>query len=537
MVANVAQSATTRSGTTGAIRAVDGRRAWGTSWRLTGVLLTAAIMLSARASAALVDGRLRVCVISLNEPQEVEAFRYHLDPDLFAFVDVHALAVARAAQGSAVSPRGWIFDACTPELTCDLLVISGEFAGDFFGRGPISLGLRDLEEASCEPRCAGLFRNLREVYLLGCNTLATKAEDSRTPETYLQVLLEHGFDRAAADRVVQLRYGPLGSSFRESLRRVFAGVPRLYGFSSVAPRAEFSSSMLANYLRHTPYVGFVPGDGSVNAALLNAFRGTSLTQTSGLMADEPAAAERQQICTLYDERRPRSDRLMTAYTLLARSDSLRFVPTVQTFLSRNPPSQFGQREKSIFAGIQRLEGTRADVMDLVRRLDISALQLQLAHFAALTGWIDPGEFHYLALASIARLLRQSPAGEEVDIVCDITADQSLKQQFKADDIPSGLYGDPHGVRLIACLAPADPRVAYSLMEPLRSPDPVLRQWAAHALMQVPKDDRIVAELVPYLRDPSPEIASRVRYMIQTQPSLSPDVASAVNHIDPTLAQR
>jgi hypothetical protein len=295
--------------------------------------------------------------------------------------------------------------------------------------------------------------------------------------------------------------------------------------------------MLANYLRRTPYVGFAPGDGSDNAALLNAFRGTSLTQTSGLLADEPGAGERQQICTLYDQRRPLSDRLMTAYTLLARSDALRFVPTVQTFLSRNPPSQFGQREKAIFAGIQRLQGTRAAVMDLVRRLDISALQLQLAHFAALTEWIDPAEFHYLALASIARLLRQSPAGEEVDIVCEITADQSLKQQFNADDIPRGLYADPHGVRLIACLAPADPRVAYHLMEPLRSADPVLRQWAAHALIQVPKDDRIVAELVPFLRDPSPEIASRVRYMIQTQPSLPPAVASAVNRIDPTLAQR
>jgi hypothetical protein len=505
---------------------------------LTGAVLAAAMAFAGRADAGPVDGRLRVCLISLNEPHEVEAFRYHLDPELFAMVDVHALAMARSVERGAVSQRGWIFDACTPELTCDRLVISGEFAGHFFGQGPVSLGIGELEEASCEDRCAGLFRHPKEVYLLGCNTLATKAEDSRTPQQYLQVLLDHGFDRAAADRVVQLRYGPLGPSFRESLRRIFAGVPRLYGFSSVAPRGEVSAALLSNYLRRTRgYAGMLAGDAPHNAALLDAFRNTSLTQTSGLMAGEPAARERQQICTLYDERRPLTERLTVGYVLLARSDALRFVPTMQTFLSRNPPSQFGPVEQSMFAEIQRLEHTRATVVGLVRRLEVSALQLELAHFAALTGWIDPAEFHHRAIAGIAQLLHQSPAGEEVDIVCEITRHEPLKEEFDADDFPSRLYADAHGVRLIACLGPADARVAHSLLTPLRSSDPVLRAWAAYALTQVPRDDRVVAQLVPYLRDPAPEVARAVRYVIQVHPSLSPSVASAVSRIDPTLVQR
>ena len=132
---------------------------------------------------------------------------------------------------------------------CDLVVYSAEFAGRFFGKQGVSLSLQEMEEASCQPRCTGLFRRPREVFLLACNTLATKDEDSRTPEEYLHVLLDHGFDRAAAERVVELRYGPLGPSFREALRRVFAGVPRIYGFSSVAPRGEYTAPMLARYLR------------------------------------------------------------------------------------------------------------------------------------------------------------------------------------------------------------------------------------------------------------------------------------------------
>src|SRR6267143_1742882 len=128
-------------------------------------------------------------------------------------------------------------------LSCTVL------AGRFFGKRGFSLSLQEMEEASCQARCQGLFHHPQEVFLLACNTLATKDQDSRTPGEYLQVLLDHGFDRATAEEVVELRYGPLGPSFREALRRSFAGVPRLYGFSSVAPRGERTAPLLAGYLR------------------------------------------------------------------------------------------------------------------------------------------------------------------------------------------------------------------------------------------------------------------------------------------------
>jgi hypothetical protein len=44
-----------------------------------------------------------------------------------------------------------------------------------------------------------------------------------------------------------MRYGPLGPAFREALRRVFAGVPRVYGFSSAAPKGEYAAPMLERY--------------------------------------------------------------------------------------------------------------------------------------------------------------------------------------------------------------------------------------------------------------------------------------------------
>src|SRR5512147_1007768 len=215
------------------------------------VLLAATLGMAAPAAAGASAPPMRVCFLSLNEPDELAVFRSHLDAQRFTFIDLGAAAAHQPLGGpSGAAARPWLLNACRPSLTCDLVIISGEFAGRFFGRRGFSLSLQELEQASCDPRCAGLFHRPREVFLLGCNTLASKDPDSRTPEDYLRVLLDHGFDRAAAERVVAARYGPLGPSFRESLRRIFAGVPRIYGFASVAPLARYSAPMLERYL-HT----------------------------------------------------------------------------------------------------------------------------------------------------------------------------------------------------------------------------------------------------------------------------------------------
>src|SRR5262249_8550034 len=176
---------------------------------------------------------------------EVEVFRSLLPRDQFDFIDLSPRSsgepAASTRTASTADPAGpspgqsWILDRCRPELQCDVVVYSAEVARRVFGQQGFSLSLQEREDAACQPRCQGLFHHPQEVFLLGCNTLATKDQDSRTPDAYLQVLLDHGFDRASAENVVALRYGPLGPSFREALRRAFAGVPRICGFSSAAP--------------------------------------------------------------------------------------------------------------------------------------------------------------------------------------------------------------------------------------------------------------------------------------------------------------
>lgn len=464
--------------------------------------------------------RLKVCALSLNEPHELDTFRAQLDRTRFEFIDLRAQALAAQPASFSGPQEGWLTGACRPDLRCDVVVYTAEFAGRFFGKQG-SLGLQELEEASCQASCAGLFQAPAEVFLMACNTLATKDEDQRTPAQYLQVLLEHGFDRGAAERVVELRYGPLGPSFRESLRRVFAGVPRIYGFSSVAPRGEITAPMLARYLRgQGDYARALRQRARTtqrNAALFTAFRGTALTQTRGLTAAEAGAVDRRDICALYDESRPVLERLRITYGLLQRRDALQFVPTLQVFLSRHPRNSLSWLELSVLNEIRALETPREEVLGLVEQLNVSALKLELAHFAELVGWLHPSELRAIAVDAAAHLLKQPLTAEVVDIMCEVTKHVPLPDAFDADDIAAATYRYPQGLRLISCLAPQDPRVARRVVQALDTPDPVRRQWAAHALTKLrPSDEKTLLTLVPYLRDPSDDVAVRVEWVLQSQ---------------------
>jgi len=209
--------------------------------------LAALAMLALASPAA---ARLRVCTFAFNGPEEVDVFRTRLPPEDFEIVDLSpALATPVPTPGGTVS---WADNLCPTDLRCDVVVYSAEFGGRFFGRSGRSVSLQELEEASCQPRCAGLFHTPQEVFLLACNTLATKDQDTRTPAQYREVLLDHGFEQADAERAVAIRYGPLGQSFREAERRIFAGVPRLYGFSTVAQNARTTLNAGIQKLGKTP---------------------------------------------------------------------------------------------------------------------------------------------------------------------------------------------------------------------------------------------------------------------------------------------
>ncbi|TMB57966.1 MAG: hypothetical protein E6J56_03665 [Deltaproteobacteria bacterium] len=487
--------------------------------------------------------RRTACVISFNSFDEIQAFRSSLSPDEFEFLDLapQGPLPAETAEPTGDQPPPWIFDRCRPDIRCDVAIYSAEFAGRFFGKNGFSLSLQEMEEASCQARCDGLFHDPQEVFLLACNTLATKDQDGRTPEEYLRILLDHGFDRASAEQVVELRYGPLGPSFREALRRIFAGVPQIYGFSSVAPKAVVTAPMLARYLAakgdYTQHLEQAAGRSDRNVDLLRAFKDTALTQTTGLKRSEPGAQDRDAVCALYDEGRRVPDRLRIAHAMMSRDDFLAFVPTLEVFLARHPPDRFDGESRALFEEITTLDAARERILRLVTDLNVSALKLQLAHFALEMDWITGEELRRIAVDGTKKLLFRPLTSEAVDIICEIAKRQNLGDDFQSPDLSTGLFEVSEGVRLLDCLRPADERVNPRLADALDGADPSLRLWAGYALSRrLPLDDSTLTRLAGYLNDGLPDLRARVRWTFVAQGPLSNEASEAVHAQDPVLAE-
>lgn len=470
--------------------------------------------------------RLRVCTLAFHGPEETAVFTERLPAEDFELLDL----------SSRPSP---FREACRAAGSCDVVVFSAEFAGRFFGSYGRSLTLQELEEASCQPACTGLLHAPREVFLLACNTLATKDQDHRTPADYLQVLLAHGFDRTSAERVVALRYGPLGPSFREAFRRIFMGVPRIYGFASVAPSGPRAAPLLDDYFRkvgdYRHHLERTWDDHSPNNALLTAFASSSLVQVSGLSPSDPAVGDRERMCALYDEQRPVTERLAIIDGLLARSDVLSFLPTIQVFFDRHPPSGFTHAEQRQFEAIRNATAARDTILALIRDLDVSALQLELAHFALHLGWIDHAAFRALAREDAWKLLHRPLTSETADVVCEIPKHESLADVFTASDLAT-LFTQPEGLRVIDCLAPVDPRVDPALVGALDSSDEPTRLWAAFALShRLPLSETALVAMARCLSDPSPELRARAQWIFRVQRPLSGPVREAVRRFDPAFA--
>lgn len=489
-------------------------------------------------------GQFRVCAFSFNSPYELDAIKSGLSSDEFVFTDLSAALPGDRDSANSILMRGkpgWFADRCRPDLSCDILILSGEFAGTFFGDYGSFVTVQEMEEASCQPRCRGLFAAPREVFLLACNTLATKDADQRTPSQYRDVLLAHGFSQADAERVVATRYGPLGPSFRESLRRTFEGVPRIYGFSSVAPRGEITAPRLSAYFRsvgdYSQYLEKAGRDSAPNKKLLAAFEGTAMVQTTGVVPSDPTAADRALVCQLYDDRETVRQRLVVARELFARPDFLTFVPTIEVFLGRHPPEEYGRAERAILADIKGLAAPRDQITELIERLEWSVLKVQMVNLARQIGWITPAEHRQLAEEGLQHILSEPLSTDVADVGCELGKYTPAGAELESEDIPEQLLWHAEGYRLLVCLAPTDPRITERMVSGLGNIDEATRVWATYALYRRrPLDDQVLLAMIPRLKDPSAEVRDLTLRTFEAEAPLARPVLAAIRKRDPDAAE-
>ncbi len=354
-----------------------------------------------------------VCTVTINSADEKEAFQRHLPRGDYQFVEL----VQRGQPD-------WLESARKRGVRCDALIISGhfddgsEFYTDRFDDREF-LTMHELQSASCSAAGNGLFAQLKEVYLFGCNTLKSDPRHVASAEI-VRSLLRAGQSPADAERVSALLSERYGQSNRERLRHVFKDVPVLYGFSSKAPLGRTAGPLLERYFQSAP-AGEV-ASGRPSPTLLKLFGPSSMISVAGLTDADAHAGFRRDMCSLADDRPTPTDKLGFMHAVLKRD-----VTEVRMFLdhleryaaSLGPVERRTPEVAAALAAIEADQATRERYLAFARDADDAAVQTRMMGLARSLGWLSPAQeqaefVHMLA----ARMARGSLGKNEVDLVCE-----------------------------------------------------------------------------------------------------------------------
>ena len=360
-----------------------------------------------------------VCTITVNSPDEREVFRSHLAEDRYDFVEL----VERGR-------TDWLAASCRAGVRCDVLLVSGHFAGtEFYSSRPQvaeTLKVDAIERAACSESCPGLFSQLKEVYLFGCDTLNATPVRVATPEL-AKSLVREGATAEEADRGARLLAARHGESAWDHMRRLFPGVPVIYGFSSKAPYGRFAGPMLE---RHFVAGGAAEvGSGRVSERLRKLFAPASMVVTEGQRDSDPNADYRVEACRYFDMRLTAARKLEEIHATMGRSmaDARLALDRVEKFLLELSAEDRADAAFAAALGALAQDASlRARFITLARDTDDPAVRVRLLGLARAIGWLDAAGQRAELIRMVGDVLTRRAAGfGEVDLICSLNHDRSL----------------------------------------------------------------------------------------------------------------
>jgi hypothetical protein len=428
-----------------------------------------------------------VCTITVNSADEREAFRDHLPAERFRFVEL-------AEPGR----RDWLGAACRQQVRCDVLVVSGHFAGtDFYSsQHGEHLPVDEIERVACSGSCPDLFSKLKEVYLFGCDTLKGEAVRSASPEI-VRGLVKAGHAPAQAARMAAALSQQHGESARDRMRRIFPDVPVIYGFSSLAPYGRVAGPMLRRHLAGAA-AGEV-GSGAPSQKLLRLFGPASMVATDGLRASEPGADYRAEACRYYDDRITAAQRLAFVHQLLGRemAEVRMAFDRIEKFLAAVGEAE---RARPDFLAVQQTlaadAATREKYLALAHETEDPALRVRMIALARDLGWLSGTQQRGELARMIGELLARGSAGfGEVDMICALNSDRALDAELARFSV-ARLAATPANAAALACLGSVESRTR--VLRALLSADESEVQVAQAYLRHRPVTD--AAELRALVRE-------------------------------------
>ena len=423
--------------------------------------LLAALLVAAWTHEVRADKK-TVCTITVNSPDEKEIFRRSLPQDDFQFVEL----VERGRPD-------WLASACRKDVRCDLLLISGHFddGTEFYSDrldAHESLPVDEMERASCSDSCPGLFSQLKEVYLFGCNTLQAQPLRSASAEI-ARSLIRSGHSPAEAERLSRQLNERHGESNRDRMRQIFKDVPVIYGFSSKAPLGPTAASTLDRYFQSGASGGI--GSGRASPKLLSLFAPSSMTVATGSSDSDPHAGFRQDVCHFSDDRLSAAQKLGFVHQLLNRemAEVRMFLGHIEKYAaSLSETERQAPAVARALGEIARDEAARTRYLDFVRDADQPAIRARMISLAANLGWLSPAEKRAELMRMIGdQLARNVVSPAEVDLACALNKNHELDQDLDRLQLPPAQADKVPQAAVLACLGrtEAHARVLRALTSP------------------------------------------------------------------------
>ena len=468
------------------------------AWLMVALAL-AFILIPANADAA--SPQRTVCTITVNSPDEKEALRRYLPADRFRFIEL----VERGRPD-------WLASARRQDVRCDVLVISGHYDGgnEFFSdqiEAREFLPVAELERASCSEPNRGMFANLKEVYLFGCNTLNAEAVRGTSGEIE-RSLVRSGHSRGEATRMTKVLAARHGESSRDRMRQIFADVPAIYGFSSVAPVGPIAGRLLVQHLQGGASEF---GSGRASGRLLGQFRAHALVATSGVSASDPQATYRSDICGFADDRRSAAQKLAFVHQVLGRETA-----EVRLFLDRieqleaslTADDRNGAEVALALDAIANDADARSRFMAFARDADQPAVRARMVSLAHKLGWLDAeGRTAELMAMIDARLVAPDVGAADVDLVCSLNHDHGLDAEIARIGVAQRHPGSVAQAAVLACLGDADHRGrTLQALTSQRDDDVRIAQvYLRHQPVDDAGDLRAIADGIGRIRDAETQV--------------------------------
>ena len=433
-----------------------------------------------------------ICSITINSDDEIKTFKQKLSSDgRFQFTELTS------------SSEKWFDQACSSNVQCDVLIISGHFGRTFFGRSGNILTLSEIESKSCSKTCRGILEQPKEIYLFGCNTLAGKGPASRTADQYLQVLLEDGLERSFAERVVEARYGPSGELNVSSMRRAFSGVPVIYGFCDKAPLGAETGPVLQKYLSGKskndyfdrlnklegvkktlqPY-SLTTMQQLIDAPLANSFKsiGRCFKQVTGVAPTDEIA---NRICEVRDTQKPIETRARDLNFLMRSDERLSYIELCNDFFAEMSKKALTPTELSAVAEIKKNQKLRDDLEMLLDKVtfflgfDYGVLGIRLG--------LDQQKVIPVLSRGFVKMVTKGLTQEEINLMINLDFRNSFKDyiriNFEAINYPM-TWSNGHSIEAIGLTKTQDAQIINHLQQMLSTSAPQIKRQLLGTLIKL-----------------------------------------------------